>query len=183
MFIQTEDTPNPSTLKFMPGQTVLHDGLSVVDYKKGSDTSTSPLAKRLLQMDGVEGVFLGGDFLSITKNDSFDWYVLKPSILGVIMEHFINGIPVYNGEAAIDHLDDDPLSRQIREIVNTRVRPSVAMDGGDIQFESFEDGVVYLSMYGACSGCPSSTATLKSGIENMLKYYVPEVQEVRQYAQ
>lgn len=182
MFIQTEDTPNPNTLKFIPGQPVLLESVGVVDYKKGADVSSSPLAKRLLQVDGVEGVFLGSDFLSITKNDTFDWYVLKPSILGVIMEHFVNGLPVYNGEGSKQYNDDDPIARQIRGIIDTKVRPSVAMDGGDIQFESFEDGVVYLSMYGACSGCPSSTATLKSGIENMLKYYVPEVHEVRQYA-
>jgi Fe-S cluster biogenesis protein NfuA len=182
LFIQTEDTPNPNALKFIPGQAVLSGDIGVVDYKKGADVSSSPLAKRLFQIDGVDGVFLGSDFLSITKSEKFDWYVLKPSILGVIMEHFINGIPVYNGSGEQTHSDDDPLSRQIREIIDTKVRPSVAMDGGDIQFESFEDGVVYLSMYGACSGCPSSTATLKSGIENMLKYYVPEVQEVRQYA-
>lgn len=183
MFIQTEDTPNPSTLKFIPGKTVLDSSSSTVEFKTKSLTESSPLAKRLFQVEGIEGVLLGSDFISITKNEKFDWYILKPSILGIIMEHFVNGLPIYNAsdKSEIDDSLLDPITKQIKEIINEKVRPSVAMDGGDIKFESFKDGIVYLSMHGACSGCPSSSATLKSGIENMLRYYVPEVQEVRQY--
>ncbi len=185
MFIQTEETPNPQTLKFIPEKLVLSEDLGIrsLEFKRNQDASTSPLAKRLLFVEGIEGVFFSVDYVSITKHESFDWYVLKPVILGLLMEHFINGLPIYTGNTveAID--ESDPIIKQIREIIDTRVRPSVAMDGGDITFESFKDGVVYLKLQGACSGCPSSTATLKSGIENMLKYYVPEVQEVCQYAE
>ncbi len=185
MFIQTEETPNPQTLKFIPENPVLTEDLGVksLEFKRNQDASASPLAKRLLLVEGIEGVFFSVDYVSITKQESFDWYVLKPVILGLLMEHFINGLPIYTGntEEAVD--ESDPLIKQIREIIDTRVRPSVAMDGGDITFESFKDGIVYLKLRGACSGCPSSTETLKSGIENMLKYYVPEVQEVCQYAE
>ncbi len=183
MFIQTEETPNPQTLKFLPEKPVLDhaSGVRALEFKKNQDTSTCPLAKRLLFVEGVEGVFFSTDYLSITKHEDFDWYVLKPVILGLLMEHFINDLPIYNGSVAAEIHDSDPIIKQIREIIDTRVRPSVAQDGGDITFESFKDGVVYLKLQGACSGCPSSSATLKSGIENMLKYYVPEVQEVRQY--
>ncbi len=185
MFIQTEETPNPQTLKFIPESPVLtvDVGISSIEFKKNQDTTASPLAKRLLFVEGIEGVFFSTNYVSITKHESFDWYVLKPVILGLLMEHFINGLPIYTGNAVGVAEDSDPLIKQIREIIDTRVRPSVAMDGGDITFESFKDGVVYLKLQGACSGCPSSTATLKSGIENMLKYYVPEVQEVCQYAE
>lgn len=185
MFIQTEETPNPLTLKFIPEQPVLSKdfGVRSLEYKKNQDTSESPLASRLLEVDGIEGVFFALDYISITKKDVSDWYVLKPLIIGIIMEHFINNVPVYNGNIISVEEESDPIIKQIREIIDTRVRPSVAMDGGDITFESFKDGVVYLKLKGACSGCPSSTATLKSGIENMLKYYVPEVQEVSQYAE
>jgi Fe-S cluster biogenesis protein NfuA len=181
MFIQTEETPNPQTLKFLPETLVLGSGVNSLEFKKGDETSTCPIAKRLLAIDGVEGVFLNNEYLSITKHQDFDWYVLKPAILGLLMEHFINNLPIYNGSVSVEFDESDPIIKQIREIIDTRVRPSVAMDGGDITFESFQDGVVYLKLKGACSGCPSSSATLKSGIENMLKYYVPEVQEVRQY--
>lgn len=185
MFIQTEETPNPQTLKFLPEKPVLDgaSGVRSLEFKKNQDASSCPLAKRLLLVEGIEGVFLSADYLSITKREDFDWYVLKPSVLGLLMEHFVNGLPIYNGNDVAKNDDSDPVVKQIREIIDTRVRPSVAMDGGDITFESFEDGIVYLKLQGACSGCPSSSATLKSGIENMLKYYVPEVQEVRQYGE
>lgn len=185
MFIQTEETPNPQTLKFIPEQPVLTDDLGVqsLEYKKNQETFDSPLAKRLLQVEGIDGVFLATSYISITKQGTSEWYLLKPVIIGIIMEHFINGVPIYTGEAAKSDEDTDPIVKQIREIIDTRVRPSVAMDGGDITFESFKDGIVYLKLQGACSGCPSSTATLKSGIENMLRYYVPEVQEVCQHAE
>lgn len=185
MFIQTEETPNPQTLKFIPENPVLPGDLGIrsLEFKRSQDVTASPLAKRLLFVEGIEGVFFSTDYVSITKHESFDWYVLKPVILGLLMEHFINGLPIYTGNTEEVADESDPLVKQIREIIDTRVRPSVAMDGGDITFESFKDGVVYLKLQGACSGCPSSTATLKSGIENMLKYYVPEVQEVCQYAE
>lgn len=186
MFIQTEETPNPQTLKFLPGRQVLDSasGVYSLEFKKNQDASSCPLAKRLLLIEGIEGVFLSTDYLSITKRENHDWYVLKPAVLGVLMEHFINGLPIYDGNAAAITIDDtDPITKQIREIIDKRVRPSVAMDGGDITFETFQDGIVYLKLQGACSGCPSSSATLKSGIENMLKYYVPEVKEVRQYGE
>lgn len=185
MFIQTEETPNPQALKFIPESPVLSEdfGKRSLEFKKNENTSSSPLAKRLLTVEGIEGIFFSKDYISVTKQESFDWYVLKPVILGLLMEHFINELPVYTGDTVEIKEESDPLIKQIREIIDTRVRPSVAMDGGDITFESFKDGIVYLKLQGACSGCPSSTATLKSGIENMLKYYVPEVQEVCQYAE
>jgi Fe-S cluster biogenesis protein NfuA len=145
----------------------------------------SPLAQRLFEIEGVAGVFLGADFVTITKEGDRDWYLLKPSILGVIMEHFTAGRPVVN-ETAVDdnaaHEDDDEIVAQIKELLDTRVRPAVAQDGGDITFQGFENGIVYLNMKGSCAGCPSSTATLKAGIENMLRHYIPEVVEVRQNA-
>jgi Fe-S cluster biogenesis protein NfuA len=179
MFIQTEQTPNPATLKFLPGREVLSRGTA--DFPNSESSYRSPLAQRLFDVDGVAGVFLGSDFITITKAGDRDWYVLKPSILGVIMEHFTAGRPVLLEEAgdAGTEVEDDEVVAQIKELIETRVRPAVAMDGGDITFDSFEDGVVYLHMKGACSGCPSSTATLKAGIENMLRHYVPEVVEVR----
>jgi Fe-S cluster biogenesis protein NfuA len=179
MFIQTEQTTNPATLKFLPGREVLSRGTA--DFPNSESSYRSPLAQRLFDVDGVAGVFLGSDFITITKAGDRDWYVLKPSILGVIMEHFTAGRPVLLEEAgdADTEVEDDEVVAQIKELIETRVRPAVAMDGGDITFDSFEDGVVYLHMKGACSGCPSSTATLKAGIENMLRHYVPEVVEVR----
>jgi Fe-S cluster biogenesis protein NfuA len=180
VFIQTEETPNPETLKFIPGRVVMIEGTA--SYGKGDACTNSIFAQRLLEIEGVEGVFLGADFISITKNADKDWYLLKPLILGIIMEHFVAGLPVIseNSSAKVSHYDDnDPLIKQIIELLDTRVRPAVAQDGGDITFHSFENGIVYLTLQGACSGCPSSTATLKSGIENMLKYYIPEIMEVR----
>jgi len=184
MFIQTEQTPNPATLKFIPGRPVLDQGTA--DFRGADEAAgVSPLAERLFRIDNVTGVFLGPDFVSVTKQDNAEWYLLKPAILGVIMEHFTAGGAVMNagadapgGEQPIREEDADIVS-QIKELLDTRVRPAVANDGGDIVFQSFQEGVVFLQMRGACSGCPSSTATLKMGIENMLRHYIPEVTEVR----
>jgi Fe-S cluster biogenesis protein NfuA len=183
MFIQTEQTPNPATLKFLPGRDVL--GRGTADFPTAETAVRSPLAQRLFEIEGVAGVFLGADFVTITKDGDRDWYLLKPSILGVIMEHFTAGRPVINETSADDnaaHEDDDEIVAQIKELLDTRVRPAVAQDGGDITFQGFENGIVYLNMKGSCAGCPSSTATLKAGIENMLRHYIPEVVEVRQNA-
>ena len=178
MFIQTEATPNPSTVKFIPGQAVLEKG--VAEFKSSEEAVVSPLAQRLFGLQGVSGVFFGTDFVSVTKGDDTDWSMLKPMVLGALMEHFSTGQAVMSVSAASNAgEDDDEISAQIRELIDTRVRPMVAMDGGDIEFQSFEDGVVMLKMRGACAGCPSSTMTLKDGIENMLKHFVPEVMEVR----
>lgn len=186
MFIQTEITPNPQTLKYLPGRVVMNEGTAF--YKKISEADNSPFAKRLFEVDGVVGVFFGSDFVTITKLENLDWQVLKPMILGVIMDHFNSGDPAIieskNNTAKKklkeeENENDSEIVKQIKELIDTRVRPAVAMDGGDIVYQSFENGIVYLHMQGACSGCPSSTATLKSGIENMLKHYVPEVKEVR----
>ena len=181
MFIQTESTPNPATLKFLPGRAVMAQGTA--NFPEPSAAARSPLAQRLFTLPGVTGVFLGADFITVSKDDSADWYQLKPSVLGVIMEHFTSGQPVILGAdedtAAEADEDEDEVVQQIRELLETRVRPAVAQDGGDIIFHRYEDGVVYLHMQGSCSGCPSSTATLKAGIENMLRHYVPEVVEVR----
>jgi Fe-S cluster biogenesis protein NfuA len=180
LFIQTEQTPNPSTLKFLPGRVVMEKG--TLDFA-GSDTAaSSPLAKRLFAVEGVERVFFGADFVTVTKAADKDWQVLKPSILGGIMEHYTSGEPIVSGStdgAAPDAAEDDEVVAQIKDLLETRVRPAVAQDGGDIVFQDFRDGVVYLHMQGSCSGCPSSTATLKMGIENLLKHYVPEVVEVQ----
>lgn len=183
MFIQTEKTPNPETLKFIPGEPVLKTGTA--EFKTADDAGRSPLAQRLFKLDGVKSVFLGGDFISITKAPEKDWQVLKTQVLAAIMEHFSTGQPVVNAEEAAPspqagHPDmDNEIVVQIRELLETRVRPAVQMDGGDIVFDRFEDGIVYLHMHGACSGCPSSTVTLKNGIENMLRHFIPEVEEVR----
>ena len=187
MFIQTEQTPNPATLKFLPGREVLASGTA--NFAEAAAAARSPLAQSLFAVDGVVGVFFGTDFVSVTKEDAREWYLLKPALLGVIMEHFTAGRPVLLDDAAGDadpngggHSDDGEDSEvvsQIKELLDTRVRPAVAQDGGDIVFRGFEKGVVYLHMQGACSGCPSSTATLKMGIENMLRHYIPEVVEVR----
>ena len=183
MFIQTEPTPNPATLKFIPGKSVLPDGTA--DYRDMDEASASPLAQRLFAIDGVRGVFLGSDFISVTKGDG-EWQHLKPAILGAIMEHYMSGAPVMEGGEdgeALPGGDYDPADEEtvkaIKELLDTRVRPAVANDGGDIVYRGFERGTVYLRMQGACSGCPSSTATLKNGIEQLLKHYVPEVTEVR----
>jgi Fe-S cluster biogenesis protein NfuA len=179
MFIQTEDTPNPATLKFIPGVSVMAEGTA--HFSAIDDASASPLARRLFGVDGVCGVFLGGDFISITKDDSREWFTIKPGVLAAIMEHFASGLPVIedHGQSDDEGTEDSETVKQIKHLLDTRVRPAVAMDGGDIVFHSFDDGVVTLYMQGACAGCPSSTATLKMGIENMLRHYIPEVQEVR----
>ena len=180
MFIQTEDTPNPATLKFIPGSEVMGQGTA--DFPDREAANSSPLARRLFQIDGVEAVFFGADFVTVTKSDQQEWFTLKPSILAGIMEHYASGLPVVEADSQSsdnDDEDDDDIVKQIKHLLDTRVRPAVAMDGGDIVFHDFEDGIVTLSMQGACSGCPSSTATLKMGIENMLRHYIPEVTEVR----
>jgi len=183
MFIQTEQTPNPQTLKFLPGKVVMDDGTAF--FQNIEESSNSPFAKRLFDVDGVEGVFFGSDFITVTKSQSIDWQVMKPLILGSIMDHYNSGEETISKDKKNDNKslksdeNDDDIVKQIKELLDTRVRPAVAMDGGDIVYDSFKDGIVYLHMQGACSGCPSSTATLKMGIENMLKHYVPEVQEVR----
>lgn len=180
MFIQTEQTPNPSTLKFLPGRVVMEKG--TLDFADATTSGNSPLARRLFAVEGVERVFFGNDFVTVTKAADKDWQVLKPSILGGIMEHYTSGEPVIAADspAADDAAaDDDEIVAQIKDLLETRVRPAVAQDGGDIVFQDFRDGVVYLHMQGSCSGCPSSTATLKMGIENLLKHYVPEVVEVQ----
>ena len=180
MFIQTESTPNPATMKFLPGNPVVPDGTA--NFANKDEAGQSPLAQALFDNDGVIGVFLGADFITVTKAEDFTWDVIKPLILGSIMEHFQSGRPVIDaqdGDVLVNDEDDDQIVVQIRELIDTRVRPAVAQDGGDIVYKGFENGVVYLHMQGACAGCPSSTATLKHGIENMLRYYVPEVQEVR----
>ena len=183
MFIQTEQTPNPQTLKFLPGKVVMEDGTAF--FQNIAEAANSPFAKRLFDVEGVEGVFFGSDFITITKNQSLDWQVMKPLILGSILDHYNSGDVTINNPKKNDDTslkadeNDTDIVKQIKELLDTRVRPAVAMDGGDIVYDSFKDGVVYLHMQGACSGCPSSTATLKMGIENMLKHYVPEVQEVR----
>ena len=179
MFIQTEATPNPATIKFLPGQTVLEKG--VAEFKTPEEAAAEPLPKRLFGIQGVEGVFLGQDFISVSKAEDTDWSVLKPMVLGALMEHLSTGQPiVHEGTSGnAPSVEEDEISAQIRELIETRVRPMVAMDGGDIEFEKFDGGVVFLRMRGACAGCPSATMTLKSGIENMLKHFIPEVQEVR----
>jgi Fe-S cluster biogenesis protein NfuA len=182
MFIQTEATPNPATLKFLPGRPVLDNG--TLDMRDRAEAANSPLAERLFDISGIGGVFFGSDFIAVTKSDG-EWQQLKPAILGAIMEHFMSGEPVVtnSGEtAAPDEFFDDKDSETvatIKELIETRVRPAVANDGGDITFRGYKDGVVYLAMQGACSGCPSSTATLRHGIENLLRHFVPDVTEVR----
>jgi len=184
MFIQTEATPNPATLKFLPGRPVLDGGTA--QFLSVEEAGRSPLAERLFGVPGVVRVFFGGDFITVTKADDREWSVLKPGLLGAIMEHFTTGQPVLlaEGAAADEAFDtaDAEIVGQIKELLDTRVRPAVAQDGGDIVFRGFEKGIVFLHMQGSCSGCPSSTATLKMGIENMLKHYVPEVTEVRAVA-
>ena len=183
MFIQTEATPNPATLKFLPGLQVLATGTA--DFPDIESAGRSPLARRLFEIDGVARVFLGADFITVTKTEG-EWHHLKPAVLGAIMEHFTAGLPVIEEDQAMSAHGasvaeaDREVVDQIVELLDTRVRPAVAMDGGDIIFQGFEEGVVYLHMQGACAGCPSSTATLKHGIENMLRHYIPEVVEVRQ---
>ena len=184
MFIQTEATPNPATLKFLPGRDVLVG--EPRDFRDATSAIASPLAAELFAVPGVTGVFLGSDFISVTKNET-EWNHIKPSILGVIMEHFLSGKPVLVDASAAVETDEEFFEESdaetvevIKELLATRVRPAVAMDGGDITFKGFKSGTVYLHMQGACSGCPSSTATLKSGIENLLRHFVPGVETVQQ---
>ncbi len=183
MFIQTESTPNPATMKFLPGQDVMPSGTA--DFTSAEAAKASPLAERLFALGDIEGVFFGGDFVTVTKSDNIDWTHIRPSVLGAIMDHFTSGAPLMAEGAENDsghkahEGDDGPLITQIKDILDTRVRPAVAQDGGDIVFHGFEDGIVYLNMIGACAGCPASTATLKNGVENLLKHFVPEVTEVR----
>ena len=182
MFIQTEATPNPATLKFLPGRAVLTSG--TLDMPSREAAAQSPLAERLFAINGVNGVFFGSDFITVSKTDG-EWQQLKPAILGAIMEHFMSGAPIVREDAAAPAADeffdakDAEMVATIKELIETRVRPAVANDGGDITFRGFKDGVVYLNMRGACSGCPSSTATLKHGIQNLLRHFVPDVTEVR----
>lgn len=179
MFIQTEATPNPSTLKFLPGREVMGSGTADFADAEGA-ARRSPLAARLFAVDGVSGVFLGSDFVTVAKADGVEWKVLKPQVLAAIMEHFTAGEPVVIAGTETEAAGDEPaVVTQIKELIETRVRPAVAQDGGDIIFRGFEDGIVYVHLRGSCSGCPSASATLKHGIENMLKYYVPEVQAVQ----
>jgi Fe-S cluster biogenesis protein NfuA len=182
MFIQTEVTPNPATLKFIPGRPVLAD--AVLDIPNAAEAAKSPLAERLFAVPGVAGVFLGSDFITVTKADA-EWQHIKPAVLGAIMEHFMSGAPIVSQEAQaveanefFDSQDAETVAI-IKELIETRVRPAVANDGGDITFRGFKDGIVFLHMKGSCSGCPSSTATLKHGIQNLLRHFVPDVVEVR----
>jgi Fe-S cluster biogenesis protein NfuA len=178
MFIETETTPNPATLKFLPGRTVMEQGTA--NFADADAATRSPLALRLFGLDGVTQVFFGADFVTVSKTEETSWSELKPAVLGALVEHFTAGGPLLTGAAEpTAEEEDDEVVVQIKELLETRVRPAVAADGGDIIFEAFTDGVVYLQMHGSCSGCPSSTATLKAGIENMLRHYIPEVVEVR----
>jgi Fe-S cluster biogenesis protein NfuA len=183
MFIQTEATPNPATLKFLPGRPVLENG--TLDLRDPEQAAQSPLAERLFGISGISGVFFGSDFIAVTKSGS-EWQQLKPMILGAIMEHFMSGEPLLaqgsaepsDGGEFFETVDAETVAT-IKDLLETRVRPAVANDGGDITFRGFKDGVVYLNMKGACSGCPSSTATLRHGIQNLLRHYLPDVVEVR----
>jgi Fe-S cluster biogenesis protein NfuA len=190
MFIQTETTPNPATLKFLPGKVVMQEGTA--DFRDGGTAAAeSPLAARLFSVPGVTGVFFGYDFVTVTKAEAPDWQHLKPAILGAIMEHFMTGQPVMAAgasdvdaarEEGAEFYDaaDEEIVVTIKELLDTRVRPAVAQDGGDITFRGYENGTVFLHMKGACAGCPSSTATLKHGIQNLLRHFIPEVQQVEQ---
>ncbi|MDD2868755.1 NifU family protein [Neomegalonema sp.] len=183
MFIQTESTPNPATLKFLPGREVLPEGSA--DFPDAASARRSPLAERLFEIEGVTAAFFGADFITVAKSDDLEWVHVKPAVLGAIMDHFTSGAPILREGATDGHregAEDGPDSgtiAQIKELLDSRVRPAVAQDGGDITFHGFEKGVVYLHMKGSCAGCPSSTMTLKMGIENLLRHYIPDVLEVR----
>ena len=192
MFIETELTPNPATIKFLPGETVMPSGTR--DFPDEDSASASPLAAALFDLGDVSGVFFGRDFVSVTAGEGVDWSQLKPQVVALLLDHFITGMPLFSGPDASgiavppadDELPDDPADAeiidQIKELIEVRVRPAVANDGGDIIYRGFRDGVVFLTMQGACAGCPSSTLTLKMGIENLLRHYIPEVTEVRPVA-
>lgn len=189
MYIETETTPNPATLKFLPGQQVMLAGTR--DFTSDEDAAASPLADALFSLGDVTGVFYGRDFISVTAGPGVDWSMLKPQVVAMLLDHFVSGAPLFiesagNGiavpgddEGLGDDAGTEEIVEQIKELLETRIRPAVANDGGDIVYRGFREGVVYLTMQGACSGCPSSTATLKNGIESLLKHYVPEVSEVR----
>ncbi|MBS1165221.1 MAG: nfuA [Proteobacteria bacterium] len=184
MFIQTESTPNPATLKFLPGRVVLEGNPR--EFLTAEQAAVSPLASALFEISEVTGVFFGTDFVTVTSKDG-DWAHLKPAALGVIMEHFMSGAPILtNVEMTAGAEDFDPADAEtvssIKELLDTRVRPAVAADGGDITFRAYKDGIVYLNMRGACAGCPSSTATLRNGIQNLLRHFLPDVREVRAVA-
>jgi Fe-S cluster biogenesis protein NfuA len=183
MFIQTEDTPNPNVVKFLPETKVLGDiKIGKANFTKGESCNESPLVSVLLDVDGVSGIYLGADFISITKQSDYDWMLLKPVIFAEIADYCNSGKDIYlsASDSIVVNNFSNEIEKEIYTIIETKVRPSVALDGGDIRFKGFVDGIVYLKMEGACAGCPSSTITLKNGIENMLKHYVPEVLEVRQ---
>lgn len=184
MFIQTEATPNPATLKFLPGRDVLSNN-GTAEFRTEDETDRSPLAQRLFAIPSVSGVFLGSDFITVTKGDG-DWQHLKPAILGAIMDHFLSGVPAVETDAepvkeegGFFEPEDAEIVATIKELLETRVRPAVAQDGGDITFNSYRDGILFLNMRGSCSGCPSSTATLRHGIENLMRHFIPEVREVQ----
>ena len=189
MLIETEPTPNPATVKFMPGRVVM--GAGTRDFASPEEAEASPLASALFTLGDVTGVFFGGDFISVTIGEGSDWRDVKPDVLAILLDHFSADMPLFaagsagdihvpaDEETFADHPEDAEIVEQIRELIDTRVRPAVANDGGDIIYRGFDKGTVYLKMQGACSGCPSSTATLKNGIEQLLKHYVPEVTEVR----
>ncbi len=185
MLIETESTPNPATVKFLPGRPVMTAGTR--DFASPEEAEASPLAEALFALGDVEGVFFGRDFISVTAGPGSEWQALKPQVLGVLLDHFASEAPLFRAGNAeeievaddiIDNPEDAEIVSQIKELIETRVRPAVARDGGDIVYRGFDRGTVYLAMHGACSGCPSSTATLKQGIESLLKHYVPEVTEV-----
>ncbi len=189
MFIQTEDTPNPATLKFLPGREVMQAGLPPLEFEKGDDVNGAPLAEMLFSIPGIDSVFFGSDFISVSRGADAQWPRLKPAVLGAIMDFYVAGGDAIAQAASMDDAQEEvyegdtlEIVEQIKELINTRIRPAVAQDGGDIVFRRFDvsDGSVYLQMKGACAGCPSSTLTLKSGIENLLKHYVPEVTRVEQ---
>ena len=191
MLIRTEQTPNPATRKFLPGQTVMDTGSR--DFPDAQSAQSSPLAAALFDTGLVEGVFFGRDFISVTAAPGVPWNDLEPDVVGILLDHFVSGAPLFNSASAAGiqvadapAVDEDPADAeiidQIKELIETRVRPAVAQDGGDITFHGFDRGVVYLHMQGACAGCPSSTLTLKMGIENLLRHYIPEVTEVRPVA-
>jgi len=182
MFIQTEATPNPATLKFLPGRLVLDDATR--DFRSPEEAEASPLATQIFTIPGVTGVFFGGDFITVTKEGG-EWQHLKPAILGAIMEHYMSGAPILAQGAVEEQQGEEFFAEKdaqtvatIKELLETRIRPAVAGDGGDITFKGFREGVVYLTMKGSCSGCPSSTATLKNGIQNLLRHFLPDVQSV-----
>ena len=189
MFIETETTPNPSTLKFLPGRQVMTSGTR--EFLSPEDAETSPLAQALFDLGDVVSVFFGGSFIAVTAAPGVEWPSLRPQVVAILLDHFVSEAPLFTGgdasgfsvPAEDEDYGDDPadadIVAQIRDLIETRVRPAVANDGGDIIYRGFDKGIVYLRMQGACSGCPSSTATLENGIENLLKHYVPEVSEVR----